>query len=115
MTCVLESKAHAEKADKLNTSIVFSLLQKEFGDRVLYDTVDKAAHKLSPVLLNANDDSGKGIMILDEKTGSITNLMEESIILDSIVRPICINRIYADREIKDTVKRRIDEIYEGNV
>jgi hypothetical protein len=94
---------------------VFNLLQKDFGDRVLYDSVDKAAHKLSPVLLNADDDSGKGIMILDEKTGSITNLMEESIILDSIVRPISINRIYADRAIKDSVLQRIEEIYKGNV
>lgn len=115
MTCVIESKAHAEKAEKINTNLVFSLLQKDFGDQVLYDSVDKAAHKLSPVLLNANDDSGKGIMILDEKTGSITNLMQESIILESLVRPISINRIYADREIKDAVLKRINEIYNGHV
>ena len=115
MTCVLESKAHAEKTEKINTNLVFSLLQKDFGDQVLYDSVDKAAHKLSPVLLNANDDSGKGIRILDEKTGSVTNLMEESIILESIVRPISINRIYADREIKDAVLKRIEEIYNGKI
>ena len=43
------------------------------------------------------------------------NLMEESIILDSIVRPISINRIYADREIKDSVLQRIEEIFKGNI
>lgn len=115
MTCVLESKAHAEKAEKKNTSLVFSLLQKDFGDQVLYDSVDKAAHKLHPVLLDASDDSGKGIMILDEKTRQPTNIMEESLILGSIVIPISINRIYANRDVKDAVLKRIEEINSGNI
>lgn len=111
MTCVYESKAHAVKEEKVSMGIVTKLLYQEFGDQVLFDSVDKAAHKLSPVLYNANDDSGKGIMILDEKTNSVKNLMEESIILASIVKPISINRIYANREIKDAVLKRIAEIY----
>lgn len=111
MTCVHESKAHAEKEEKVSMGIVTKLLKTEFGDQVLFDSVDKAAHKLRPVLLNAYDDSGKGIMILNEKTGSVSNLMEESIILASIVRPISINRIYANREIKDAVLERIADIY----
>lgn len=115
MTCVLESKAHAERSEKKNTNLIFRLLSKDFGDQVLYDSVDKNAHKLRPVLLNANDDSGKGIMILDEKTGITTNIMEESIILESIVVPISINRIYATRSIKDAVLKRIEEINNGNV
>lgn len=115
MTCVLESKVHAEKAEKVSASIVFGILQKEFGEQVLYDSVDKAAHKLTPAILNANDDSGKGILIVNEKTGAISNLMEESIILDSIVRPISINRIYADRALKDEVLKRISEIYAGKI
>ena len=115
MTCVFESKAHAEKAEKKNTNLVFQLLYKEFGDQVLLDSVDKTAHKLSPVLLDANDDSGKGIMILDEKTGLTTNLMEESIILESIVVPISINRIYANKDVKAAVLKRIEDINDGIV
>ena len=115
MTCVLESKAHAEKAEKVSANIVFGILQKEFGEQVLYDSVDKAAHKLTPAILNANDDSGKGILIVNEKTGAVSNLMEESIILDSIVRPISINRIYVDRAVKDEVLKRISEIYDGKI
>ena len=114
MTCVLASKAHSEKAEKLNVNLVFKILQNEFGDNVLYDSVDKTAHKLSPVLLNAYDDSGKGIMILDEKTGLVSNLMEESVILESLVKPISIQRIYANSEVKDDVLKRIDKIYNGN-
>ena len=115
MTCIYESKPHAETSEKKNTHIIFQLLQKEFGDQVLYDSIDKAAHKLSPVLFNINDDSGKEIMILDEKTGLTTNIMEESIILKSLIHPISINRIYADRAVKDDILRRINEINNGNI
>ena len=110
MTCVLETKPHAEKAEKKNTRLIYRELQQKFGDSVLYDSVDKTAHKLTPVILNGDDDSGKGIMIINEKNNAITNLMEESIILESIVRPISINRIYSKRELKDEVIKTIAEI-----
>ena len=74
------------------------------------DSVDKTAHKLTPMLLSHKDDSGKGIMILDEKTGEVKDIMEESIILESIVKPISINRIYAEKEIADEVLTRIKEL-----
>lgn len=54
-------------------------------------------------------------MILDEKTGLTTNIMEESIILKSLIYPISISRIYADRDVKDDILKRIDEINNGNV
>ena len=110
MTCVHESKAHAEKSEKKTARLIFSLLRSEYGDRVLFDSVDKAAHKLTPFLLEPHDDSGKGIMILDEKTGDVKNIMEESLILNSIVAPIWINRIYAAKSIADEVRKTIKEL-----
>lgn len=104
MTCVHESKAHAEKSEKKNARLIFSLLRSEYGDSVLFDNVDKAAHKLTPFLLEPYDDSGKGIMIIDEKTGAIKNIMEES-----IVHPISISRIYAEKEIAPEVITKIKE------
>lgn len=112
MTCVLESKAHSARADKTNVKIVFNMLQAIYGDRVLYDSVDKAAHKLRPILVGPQDDSGKGIMVLDEKTGKMENIMEESIILESIITHISISRIYADKEIVDEVLSKIAELQE---
>lgn len=109
MTCVHESKTHAEKSEKKNARLIFSLLRSEYGDRVLFDSVDKAAHKLTPFLLEPHDDSGKGIMIIDEKTGDVKNIMEESIILESIVHPISISRIYAEKEIAPEVIAKIKE------
>ena len=110
MTCVLESKAHSENADKMNARMIYKLLQKDYGDRVVFDSVDKAAHKLAPMLLSPKDDSGKGIMILDVKTGEVKDIMGESLILGSIVQPISINRIYADKEIADEVLIKIKEL-----
>lgn len=109
MTCVHESKAHAEKSEKKTARLIFRLLKSEYGDRVLFDSVDKAAHKLTPFLLEPHDDSGKGIMIIDEKTGDVKNIMEESIILESIVYPISISRIYAEKEIAPEVIAKIKE------
>lgn len=109
MTCVHESKAHAEKSEKKTARLIFSLLRSEYGDRVLFDSVDKAAHKLTPFLLEPHDDSGKGIMIIDEKTCDVKNIMEESIILESIVHPISISRIYAEKEIAPEVIAKIKE------
>lgn len=110
MTCVYESKAHANKSDALNAKIIYTNLEKEFSDKVLFDSVDKAAHKLVPTLLSPYDDSGKGIMIFDEKTKEVKNIMEESIILESIVKQISIKRIYADKSIADEVVSRIKDM-----
>lgn len=110
MSCVYESKAHADRSDTSNVKILFSILKKQFGDKVMFDSVDKAAHKLAPALLFPNDDSGKGIMIYYEKTGEVRNIMEESIILDSIVKPISIKRIYAEKEVATEVVAKIKEL-----
>ena len=110
MPCVMESKAHSGKEGKLTCKLIFRELTKKYGDQVLYDSVDKAAHKLTPLLLFPTDDSGKGIMILDEKTSEVKNIMEESIILNSIVDPIAINRIYATRQIADEVRKIIADM-----
>lgn len=110
MTCVFESKTHADQADKQNTKLIFNQLKRKYGGRVLYDSVDKAAHRLAPALLAPQDDSGRGIMILDEGTGDVKNIMEESIILESIVKPISINRIYADKNIAAEVRKEIQKI-----
>lgn len=111
MTCIYESKAHAEKSDAVTARMIFKILQDRYGDKVLYDSVDKSAHKLTPALLSPTDDSGKGIMIYDIKTHEIINIMEESIILDSIVKPISIKRIYAEKEIANEAIKSIDELH----
>lgn len=76
----------------------------------MYDSIDKTAHKLIPMLLLPEDDSGRGIMIIDETTQAITNIMDESLILKALATPIRINRIYADKYIKDEVIEEIKDM-----
>lgn len=110
MTCIYESQAHSGEEEKKNVKIIYSVLCEKFGNNFLIDSIDKTAHKLSPTLLVPDDDSGKGIMIVDEKSGELKNIMNESMILNSIIRPIQINRIYSKKEIADDVRKVIHEL-----
>lgn len=109
-TCVYETTAHANKSDNSKFRIILKLLTNEYGDKIVSDSVDKEAHKLLPTLLSSKDDSGKGIMIIDDATKEVTNIMDESIILGSIVQPISIKRIYAEKSISQKVIEKIKEL-----
>ena len=109
-TCVYETTAHANKSDNSKFRIILKLLTNEYGDEIVSDSVDKEAHKLLPTLLSSKDDSGKGIMIIDDATKEVTNIMDESIILGSIVQPISIKRIYAEKSISQKVIEKIKEL-----
>ena len=110
MTCVHESRPHADEYEEKNAKIIFDSLRKRYGEKVEYDHVDKEAHKLMPALFSRQDDSGKEIMILNSKTGEIRNIMEESVVLESITRPISIQRLYADKSIRGDVIRDISDL-----
>lgn len=108
MPCVYESSAHATKSDSNNFSLIYNVIKAELPEPCLiYDSIDKFAHKLTPALIPYDDDSGKGIVIVNEKTGEIQNLMEVSLILESIVKPISIRRLYVSRERESSVTERI--------
>lgn len=109
-TCVYETTAHANTADNSKFKILLNLLKKEYGDKIISDVVDKSAHRLMPSILSSKDDSGKDIMIIDDATKEVTNIMDESIILGSIVQSISIKRIYADKTIAQEVIQKIKEL-----
>ena len=109
MTCVYESQAHAKRTDAIN--MISKIINPEFNaENLLYDHVDKAAHKLTPSLIAHDDDSGKGIVIVDKATLLPQNIMDVSLILESIVTPINIKRIYAKKTIAEQVANRIKEL-----
>lgn len=109
-TCVYETTAHANNSDNSKFRIILNLLTSEYKDKIVSDSVDKEAHKLLPTLLSSKDDSGKGIMIIDDATKEVTNIMDESIILGSIVQPISIKRIYAEKSISQEVIEKIKKL-----
>lgn len=117
MSCVYETPAHAGPAETQSFDLICNLLCDKLGGRYLMtDSVDKAAHKLHPSYFAAKggeDDSGKSIIILDRDTSRPRNLMEESRILNGIIQPINIRRIYVKKEMSEKAKDVIKGFYEG--
>ncbi len=115
MTCVYETPVHARAAETDNFSIIYNRLKDICGEQhILVDKVDKAAHKLQPFYFAAKDsadDSGKSIIILDRKTTTPRNLMEESRILNGIIEPINIQRIYVDKSEEEKAKQAIVSMF----
>lgn len=114
MTCVYETPAHANDTEEDKFRMIYNVLRKSLGEEhILCDKVDKAAHKLQPSYFatkDEEDDSGKSIIIWDSKTSKIRNLMEESRILNGIIQPINIRRIYVDKSEVNKARKKIANI-----
>lgn len=109
MTCIYETPAHASPAEVDKFQMIRVMLERECKN-ILTDNVDKAAHKLQPSYFaakDADDDSGKAIIILDRKTSQPRDLMAESKILNGILEPINIQRIYVEKAEVEKAKRVI--------
>lgn len=115
MSCVYETPAHAGSAEENIFNIICKSLEKLCKkENILIDSVDKAAHKLQPFYFatkDTSDDSGKAIIVLDRKTSKPRNLMEESRILNGIIEPINIRRIYVDKSEAGKARREIDSLF----
>lgn len=117
MTCVYETPAHADSAEEN----VFNMICNTLDDlckkeNILIDKIDKAAHKLQPLYFatkDKEDDSGRAIIILDRKTSKPRNLMEESRILNGIIEPINIWRIYVDKSEAGKAEKQIAKLLKG--
>ena len=114
MTCVRETSAHANKSERQLFKVICHAVQNNIpSDLAFVDEVDKAAHKLQPLLLAHEDDSGKEIKIIDKHSGVARNIMEDSLILEGIVKPISICRLYVNKSeldrAREIIKNTCDE------
>ena len=108
MTCVRETSAHANKSERQLFKVICHAVQNNIpSDLAFVDEVDKAAHKLQPLLLAHEDDSGKEIKIIDKHSGVARNIMEDSLILEGIVKPISICRLYVNKSELDRAREII--------
>lgn len=115
MSCVRETSAHADVNESKVFKMICKAVKKELPENAIYiDEVDKSAHKLQPLLLSSDDDSGKEIKIIDKHSGEARNVMEDSLILEGIVRPISIRRLYVKKNHLDQADKIIREICEEN-
>lgn len=111
MTCIRETSAHADKTELRFFGVICKAVKDGLPKNAVFiDEVDKAAHKLQPLLLAEEDDSGKEIKIIDKHTHESRNIMEDSLILEGIVKKISISRLYVDRAYQDKAKQILDEL-----
>ena len=111
MTCVRETSAHADKNETNLFRMICSAVKRELPeDAVFVDDADKSAHKLQPIYWALNDDSGKEIKIIDKHTKDARNIMEDSLILGGIVKPISIHRLYVAKPYTGQAKEIIAQI-----
>lgn len=112
MTCIRETSAHAGTADIRLFEAACKVVRKALpDDAVFVDKVDKRAHKLQPRVLASDDDSGRGIKIIDKHTGEARNIMEDSLILDGIVKSISIQRLYVKKDYIERAQQAMKEVF----
>lgn len=100
MSCVYETRVHSDGISDIH---LFNAIRRELKLKVdpncdiLEDKANKLAHKI-PTLEYYDAASGKGIPIILEHTDKPSSIAAESILLQSLIKPINIKRIYVSKE-----------------
>lgn len=110
MSCVYETSAHSNLDNDFQLySIVKRELKNKLGCVMIEDTANKLAHKI-PVLEQYDAASGKGIPILVHYMDKPTSISTESILLQSLVKPINIKRIYVEKQYATAARAIVSEL-----
>lgn len=114
MSCVYETRAHANRNTNSLDLQVYGMVKQAIRSRLPGCTIDedeasKVAHKI-PLLEPYDADSGKGIPIISHYLDKPTSITDESVILESLIKPINIKRIYVDRAHAAEAKRVVREL-----
>lgn len=116
MSCVYETRTHANSNTNSSDLQVYRLLLKKLRETFPDATIDtdeasKLAHKI-PIMERYDADSGKGIPIVSNYLNKPTSISDESLLLRGLVQPINIKRIYVDKahskEAKQLVREYLD-------
>lgn len=110
MSCVYETSAHSNRG---NDYLLFNLIKKELKEKlgcdILEDTASKLPHKI-PTLEEYDAGSGKGIPILVNYMERPSSISSESILLQSLIKPINIRRLYVDKPHAADARRIVSEL-----
>jgi len=104
-SCVYETKAHSSDADTDMYDIIKKELSEIEGIEIYEDKAHKSPHKIPPLEGNYGFYSGKGVPILIKNVDRPYNLLEESLLLQSLHNPISIKRIYVSKEHIEIAKK----------
>ena len=110
MSCVYETVAHSNRSkDFLLCNLVKKELKEKLGCDILEDTASKLPHKI-PTLEDYDASSGKGIPILVNYMEKPSSISSESILLQSLVKPINIRRLYVDKPHATDARKIVREL-----
>lgn len=113
MSCVYETRTHANGNTNSSDIQVYRLLLKQLKETLPDATIDideasKLAHKI-PVMERYDADSGRGIPIISNYLNKPTSIADESLLLSGLTQPINIKRIYVDKEHSRQAKQIVRE------
>ncbi len=110
MSCVYETTAHSSQgSDLLLYKVIKDKLKSELACDIFEDTASKLPHKI-PVLEEYAANSGKGIPILVNHMEQPSSIATESILLQSLIKPINIKRLYVDKLHAADARRIVAEL-----
>lgn len=113
MSCIYETTVHSNKgSDQDIYRIIKGTLKSKLGCDILEDTANKLPHKI-PTLEDYDASSGKGIPILVNYMEKPSSISAESILLQSLIRPINIKRLYVDKSNAVAAKKIVNELLNG--
>ncbi len=110
MSCVYETPPHSSQgSDLILYKVIKDKLKRELACDIFEDTANKLPHKI-PVLEEYAANSGKGIPILVNHMEEPSSIAAESILLQSLIKPINIKRLYVDKLHAADAKRIVAEL-----
>ena len=114
MSCVYETHTHTNSNTNSSDLQVYRMILKrlktDMPDAVVEeDEANKLAHKI-PILEPYDADSGKGIPIISRYLNRPTSIVDESLLLSGLDKPINIKRIYVDKQHSQKAKEIVKEL-----
>lgn len=113
MSCVYETTVHSNRVEDY---FLFNIIKEQLKDRlgcdIVEDTANKLPHKI-PTLEEYDAASGKGIPILVRYVDKPSSISSESILLQSLIKPINIRRLYVGKSHAEDAKKIVRELLKG--
>lgn len=80
---------------------------------IFEDTPNKMPHKI-PTLEEYDASSGKGIPVLVRYMDTPSNVAYESLLLQSLIKPINIKRLYVEKKYVKKAKEIVSDLLKGD-
>ncbi|MCK9217200.1 MAG: HD domain-containing protein [Firmicutes bacterium] len=97
MECIYETPTHCDSGnDLLLFDVIKNMIKEEIGCDIFVDTPYKIVHKI-PIIEEYDASSGKGIPIIVDYMDRPISASNESILLQSLIKPINIKRLYVNK------------------